>query len=328
MKVLEKKYPKGTFKGQKTDGRYVDRMLFDNLKLLATKITNDMTFLGICFSSTLEVGTGKSVLCTQIGEIWPELMKEIHNKDVPFDMKHVVFRPEDLIERAFKVPQYSCILLDEWEDAHYWSKLGMTLRKFFRKCRQLNLFILAIIPNFFELPRGYAISRSIFAIDVKFDDNLDRGNYDFYGFKAKKKLYMRGKKEHDYDVQAPDFQGEFFDGYGVPEKEYRRLKRIDMEKYDEEDKKPLQEVDFKAKFVKQILDNSSVSQAELARWLGISQPMIVYLLKKIENNKEKATPSLQHQPINTYNSIQVENEMNLDEGLDGEEEKENDEPIL
>jgi hypothetical protein len=112
----------------------------------------------------------------------------------------------------------------------------MTLRKFFRKCRQLNLFMLVIIPNFFQLPLGYAISRSIFAIDIKFDDDLERGGYDFYGFKAKKKLFIRGRKYHDYNVQIPDFSGEFFDGYGVPEKAYRDAKRLDMLKYDEDDK--------------------------------------------------------------------------------------------
>lgn len=239
MKVLEKKYPKGTFNYQKTDGRYIDRTLYDNLKLLATKIVKDMTFMGVCSSSTLEVGTGKSVLMSQIGEIWSDIIKEVHGIDVPFTQNNIVFRPKDLIERSFNVPKYSCVLLDEWEDAHYWSELGKTLRKFFRKCRQLNLFILVIIPNYFQFPMGYAISRSIFFIDVKFDDELERGDYDFYGFKSKKNLWIKGKRFHDYSVVQPDFQGRFFDGYGVPEEEYRKAKYNDMIKYEEEEEKPI-----------------------------------------------------------------------------------------
>jgi len=185
MKALIEKYPKGSFKYQKTDGRYIDSFLYQNLTMMAKKIVEDMTFLAVCFSSTLEVGTGKSVFCTQVGEIWSEIMEKVHGIKVPFDMNNVVFRPEELIERSFKVPKYSFLLLDEWEDSHYWGKLGMTLRKFFRKCRQLNLFIMIIIPNYFQLPLGYAISRSVFAVDVKFDENFNRGNYDFYNFKAK-----------------------------------------------------------------------------------------------------------------------------------------------
>ncbi len=58
----------GSFKGQRSPGKYIDAWLYQNLDMLAGKIVDDMTFLGIIYSSTLEVGTGKSVLATQIGE--------------------------------------------------------------------------------------------------------------------------------------------------------------------------------------------------------------------------------------------------------------------
>lgn len=247
MKILKKKYPKGTLPYQKSDGRYINQYLYENLKGLAEVITNDMTFLGIGFSSTLEVGTGKSVLLTQIGEAWTYLMRKIHGKDVPFTTKNLVWRPKDLIERSFEVPKYSCILLDEWEDAHYWSQLGMTLRQFFRKCRQLNLFILIIIPNFFQLPMSYAISRSIFAIDIKFSGKFERGYFDFYNFDAKRELYLKGKKTQNYKVRKPTFSGRFTDGYGVPEQEYRSAKLKDLEKWDEDEKKQKEESPYRVK---------------------------------------------------------------------------------
>lgn len=314
MKVLKDKYPKGSFKGQKTDGRYIDGFLYDNLKLLATKIVNDMTFMGVISSSTLEVGTGKSVLATQIGEIWPELMKEIHGIEIPFNMKNIVFRPEDLIERSFQVPKYSFILLDEWDDAQYWSTLGMTLRKFFRKCRQLNLFMICIIPNFFQFPLGYAISRSIFFIDVKFDDNLDRGNYDFYGFKAKKNLYIRGKKYHDYSVQQPDFQGEFFDGYGVDEAQYRRAKLEDMKKSEEAEKPQLSEEQITAQIVTKLYQNSTgITHKQIAEALGKERSTITHM---INNELERQRPTVEGGGVgvNTYSREQVYHEENLDEG--------------
>ena len=235
MKILKEKYPKGSFKGQISDGKYIEGYLYENLKLLAKSIVNDMTFLGFIFSSTLEVGTGKSVFATQIGEAWAEIMKVMHNIDVPFSINNVVWRPKELIEKSFKVPKYSYILLDEWEDNHYWSELGMTLRQFFRKCRQLNLFIMCIIPNWFELPKGYAISRSIFAIDVRFEDGFKRGFFRFYDFASKRKLYIKGKKEHNYNVARSSFAGKFTDGYGVPRQEYLDAKKQDLVKYEGED---------------------------------------------------------------------------------------------
>lgn len=228
MKILIDKYPMGSFKGQKSPGRYIDGYLHDNLSFLANKIAKDMTFMGVVFSSTLEVGTGKSVFVTQMGEAWTEMVNKTYKLDIKFTAKNLVFNPKDLIERAFELPKYSCIILDEWEDATYWSELGVALRQFFRKCRQLNLFMIVICPNWFQFPMSYAISRSIFSVDVKFEDGLERGYFDFYDFSAKKYLYIKGKKFHNYKVQRPTFQGRFTDGYGIPEKEYRLAKLKDM----------------------------------------------------------------------------------------------------
>lgn len=235
MKILIDKYPMGSFAGQKTEGRYFDAILYDNLKVMAEVIVKDMTFLGVISSSTLENGTGKSTLATQIGEAWTEIMYNLHGIEIPFDMNQIVFKPEDLIDRAFKVPKYSMIMLDEWEDQHYWSKLGMSLRQFFRKCRQLNLFILIIIPNFFQLPINYAISRSIFFIDVRFEGKFERGYFRFYDFHKKKDLYLLGKKTQNYSVVEPNFSGRFTNGYGVNEKEYRAAKLKDMLESEEEE---------------------------------------------------------------------------------------------
>ena len=233
-KYCIEKYPMGSFKGQKTPGKFLDTWLYNNLELLAKKIVNDMTFLGIIYSSTLEVGTGKSVLATQMGEAWSDMMKKQHNIDLPYSVDNIVWKPKDLIEKSFQVPKYSYILLDEWEDASYWSELGMTLRQFFRKCRQLNLFMVCIIPNWFQLPLSYAVSRSMFAIDVRFTDKLDRGLFAFYNFPAKRILYVAGKRGHNYKVVKPTFMGRFTDGYGVDEQTYREKKLQDMEEYDRE----------------------------------------------------------------------------------------------
>jgi hypothetical protein len=276
MKVLKKKYPKGTWKYQKSDGRYIDKLFYNNLKFLAKKIVNDMTFLSVCFSSTLEVGTGKSVFSTQVGEIWTAMVNKIHGTNLTFDEKNVVFRPKELIDRSFELPKYSCIVLDEWEDAHYFSELGTTLRTYFRKCRQQNLFIIIIIPNYFQLNMNYAIGRSIFAVDVKFDDNLDRGNYSFYDFGAKKDLYIKGKKFHNYKVTKPTFKGWFGDGYGLDQKKYLDAKKADFERWDGEDKnKPLRADQVmkltQVKTARTFYDNKEIFQEKGINYKTIAQ---------------------------------------------------------
>lgn len=271
MKILTEKYPLGSLKGQRTSGRYIDETLYENLKILAEKIVDDMTFLIFIFSSTLEVGSGKSVFASQIGEAWTHLVNTTHQQNIPFDIKNCVFKPKDLIERSFKVPKYSCMILDEWEDTHYWSELGVTLRQFFRKCRQLNLLMICIIPNFFQLTKGYAISRSVAAIDVKFQGKFDRGYFDFYSFKKKKELYIKGKKYEDYDVVRSDFSGRFLNGYAYNENAYRMAKYRDMVEADKEIKQPT-EKQIRAKLFKQLYANlENISIKRLAQAFGISE---------------------------------------------------------
>jgi hypothetical protein len=332
MKILLDKYPKGSYKGQMSDGKFMDGYLYNNLEVLANKIADDMTFLGVIYSSTLEVGTGKSTLATQIGEAWQEIMKRKHNIDVPFTINNVVFKPKDLIERSFKLPKYSCILLDEWEDQTYWSELGRSLRTFFRKCRQLNLFMIVIIPNWFQMNPSYAISRSAFAIDVKFGKDFERGFFSFYSFQAKRALYVKGKKEQNYRVIRPTFSGRFLGGYGVDEAEYRKAKREDLKRaeMEEEQAKPtreMTEVQIKAEIFKQMLEKiPGMTHKVLINAFGISQRQASrWVAGDIgrQNLGLSPSPSLE----DDYNSNLIGKEITWDESVTGYEAERNEEEV-
>ena len=273
MKILEGRYPLGSLKGQQTPGRYINSTLNDNIKILARNIIKDMTYLGIITSSTLEVGTGKSVFTQQIAEAYLENIRQQHGIDNTLSMQNLVFRPKDIIERSFQIPKYSVVICDEWEDLHYWSELGTTLRQFFRKCRQLNLLILIIIPNFFQLPMSYAISRSVFLIDVQFKGEFDRGFFSFYNFHKKKNLYVYGRKTQDYDKVKPNFTGRFTDGYVVNEQQYRDAKMKDLEMQEERDKSPEDNkrsiiIDFFFKIRKNL---KGVTNLQLAQAAGVTE---------------------------------------------------------
>lgn len=304
MKFCIDKYPMGSWRGQKSPGKYMDAWLHKNLELYADKISQDMTFLGIIYSSTLEVGTGKSVFATQIGEAWTEIINKKYNLNYNFTIDNIVWRPKELMEKSFNVPKYSFILLDEWEDSSYWSELGMSLRQFFRKCRQLNLFMICIIPNWFQLPLSYAISRSVFAIDVQFNDKLDRGFFSFYNFPSKRMLYINGKRQHNYKSARPTFNGHFPDGYGVDEAEYRKRKYEDMVKYEQENPEKLNKSQIEAKknieFMNRLIEKNpkitlkelgeffKVDKRTISRWKqgGVEERPTIKDNYKIEHRKE------------------------------------------
>lgn len=300
MKILEKKYPLGSISGQKTPGRYIDGLLHTNIKILAKNVVKDMTYLGIISSSTLEVGTGKSVFAQQIAEAYLDEVNKQHKLNLNLTMNNIVFRPKDIIKRSFKVEKYSVIICDEWEDANYWSELGITLRQFFRKCRQLNLFIIIIIPNFFQLPMSYAISRSVFFIDVRFSGEFDRGYFSFYNFAKKKRLYIKGKKTQDYGVTQPNFPGRFGDGYVVGEKEYRAGKLADLKGQEEQEKEPLTEHDFKEKWFPIILDKLNekykISKHYLSKCFQVNHKTGDRFMKKnnFQNSKKLGNGNRDH----------------------------------
>lgn len=287
MKILQDRFPKGSLPGQITDGRYIDEQYYENLKILAEVITNDMTFMAIISSSTLEVGTGKSVFVQQTAEAWTHLVNSIHKMNLPnLSMQNIVFKPKDVIKRAFEVPKYSPIIIDEWEDAHYWSELGMTMRQFFRKCRQLNLFIILIIPNFFQMPSSYAITRSVFFVDVRFEGKFERGHFRFFSFKKKKDLYIYGKKTQDYDCVKPDFIGRFTKGYVVDEDEYRRCKHKDMVDSEQEVRKPT-EREITIKLIKKLHEGlPEIPVVRLAEGLGLHRNTVFNYLSNDNNNED------------------------------------------
>lgn len=294
VKYCLDKYPLGSFHQQKTAGKFMDGYLYSTIEVFARNIVRDMTFLGSIFSSTLEVGTGKSVLAQQIGEAYTEMVNKFHGLEIPFNIDNVVFRPQDLIDVAFKVPKYSCIILDEWEDAHYWSVMGMTLRRFFRKCRQLNLFLIIIIPSFFDLPIGYALPRSVFAIDVKFSGEFERGFFDFYNFERKKDLYVYGKKTRNYKVVKCNFFGRFGDGYAVGEQEYREKKLHDMEQDDSDEQIKVSGVQVKGdlllKVIKYYDENKELPKTytDWGKAMGVDRSSVTNWFK----TAEKANKSL------------------------------------
>lgn len=235
MKFAEELYPKGTFKGQETDGAYINENLAKNLDVLAKKVSDDMTFLGLISGHDM-VGDGKTTLLTQVGTYLTWKINQLQGTNNTFTDKNLVFGGTDLEKVSLELPRYSVIGMDEGDDVttHGMKEFAQKLKRYFRKCRQLNQIIIIILPSFFEFPKFYALNRSHFLIDVFFQGEYERGYFKFYGPLAKKMLYLKGKKEWNYDAWHSDFNGRFFSSYCFfPDlegctKRYKRKKYEDM----------------------------------------------------------------------------------------------------
>jgi len=242
MKFATEHFPLGTYEGQRTEGAFVEDLLAENLDIWALKIAKDMHFLGI-ISGNDQVGNGKSTLATHIGCYLTYKINQIHGENNTFTSRNMVFSAADLEKRSFELPKYSVIVLDESDDLkeHSMKEISKKLRTYFRKCRQLNQILILITPSFFELNKFYALNRSHALLNVKFMGEYDRGRFDFYGPRKKKLLYLKGKKEWNYDAHKYDFPGHFAGSYFFfpnckdEDENYRKMKYEDMLNYEKEE---------------------------------------------------------------------------------------------
>jgi len=232
-RVCEKLYPAG-FSHNRHDGFYLEPNLKAQLDILLKNIKNDWDFT-ILITGRGEVRVGKSVLAMQISAYWVSEINRLYKKDIPFGLNNFVFDGRKLIEKGNELGQeypMSPLIYDEagadLAGTKMVNQMTQDVLDFYRECGQYNLLNIIVLPDFFDLPTALALTRSIFLIDVDYHVNDDgifvRGDLKFYSRPNKKKLYLKGKRERDYNAWHYDFHGRFYNFYPLNEAKYRKAK--------------------------------------------------------------------------------------------------------
>lgn len=220
------------------DGFYMDDRLKMQIDVLLKNIINDWDFT-IIITGQGEVRVGKSMLAMQIACYWAYQIEKLYGKKVPFNLEqNFVFEGKKLIEIGNKLGvnyPYSPLIFDEagadLEGKKIMSGSTQDVLDYFRECGQYNMLNVLVLPEYFDLPKGIAISRSIFLIDVFYtaDESgiFKRGCFNFYSRRSKKYLYLFGKRDLNYSVVHSDFgkvAGRFYKFYTIDKKEYEAAK--------------------------------------------------------------------------------------------------------
>jgi len=231
---MEKKEraPKGTYNVCKEqfppNGYYMDGYLRHNLNDLKGAIKKDWDFVLIV--SGLE-GAGKSVLAQQVG----------YYLDPTLTLDKIVFTPEEFEEAVKNAEKYTCIVWDEailgTSAAETTTKVVRTVIKLLNMIRQKNLFIIIVLPSFFELTRYIAIHRSVMLLNIYAGKGLERGFFKAFDRDRKRMLYLKGKPFFNDNAYAPRFVGRFTNFYVVGEEAYRKKKDNILIEYNKEQKK-------------------------------------------------------------------------------------------
>jgi len=166
-------------------------------------------------------GSGKSVLAQQFASYL----------DPNFSVENIVFTSEEFIKKIKdpKVTKGSCIVLDEAFNAinsrSSMSEVNRSMGAVATEMRQKNLFIIIVLPSYFDLDKQFAIHRASSLIHVYLKDNVERGQYLIFPRSQKLYLYLNGKKTYNYSKpKSPYPPCRFTNHYTVDEEEYRLKK--------------------------------------------------------------------------------------------------------
>lgn len=199
-----------------TEVKYMDGNLRHNLDRAKRVIKEDWDMLFLVDGME---GSGKSVMAQQIGGYC----------DPTLNIERVTFTPEEFRNAIMEATAFQCVIYDEaytgLSSRATMSRINRTLVSMLAEIRQKNLFVIVVMPTFFDLDKYVALWRSRALIHVYTGDNFQRGFFAFYNIDTKKDLYVNGKKFYNYRASKSNFYGRFTNWYAVDKEEYRQKKR-------------------------------------------------------------------------------------------------------
>lgn len=257
---------------------YMDGYLKSNLDIANKTVKEDWDMFFIVDGVE---GGGKSVLAQQMA----------YYNDNTLTMDRICFTPEEFRDTIKKAKKYEAVIYDEaitgLSARGTMSLINKTLTSQMAQIRQKNLFVYIVLPTFFDLDKYVALWRSRALIHVYTVDNFKRGQFTFYNYDNKLKLYVNGKKFYNYSNPKPNFRGRFTKGYVVDEEEYRKKKAAAE---DVTDKKKIEEIDKKIfnKILFSRLQNPEIdiTNEMKAKILEVSKPTFYSMLKDFKENDD------------------------------------------
>ncbi len=199
-------------------GYFIDGLIRDELDKVKVRVLNkDRDWVAVVDG---EEGVGKSVLAQQIA----------FYLDPNFNLDKIVFNADEFV-RIIKDPKTtpgSCVVLDEAFNAinnrASLSEVNRAMIGVATEMRQRNLFVIIVIPSFFDLDRYFALWRCRALIHVYFTPDDER-NYVIFPKEAKKYLYLAGKKTYNYSKPRSPFPPCKFSNYYVVDEMAYRFKK-------------------------------------------------------------------------------------------------------
>ena len=145
-----------------------------------------------------------------------------------FDLTNVCMDPLEFRSKIENAGKNEVVIYDEahrgMASARSLSEVNKILKDLMMEMGQRNLFVIIVLPTFFLLDKYAALFRARGLFHV-YENKRRRGYWTYFNKKNKLLLYMRGKKEFNYNcMKYPYFRGRFYNQYPIEEALYREKK--------------------------------------------------------------------------------------------------------
>lgn len=205
--------------GSKEEGSmYIDGYLKANLDLARKYVKQEWDMPFICDGYE---GGGKSTFTQQAAHYCDPTFKGDEG------LEREVFTPSQFEEALNHAEPYQAIVYDEaasgFDSRAAMSNINKVLRTKLSRLRRKKLFIFVVMYSFFDMDKTIALWRTRGLFNV-YDDQFERGFFNFWNREGKKILYVLGKETYNYTKPHPDFYGRFTNHWVLDKKAYDKKK--------------------------------------------------------------------------------------------------------
>jgi hypothetical protein len=236
---------------------HMDGFLLDNLTHMVREVTKK-NYDGFVLITGRE-GFGKSTFAIQLASF----------VDPTFCLDRVVFTADQFLEAVREAPRYSAVVF--YETMGYlssrgaMSKFNKTLIKVMSEMRSKNLFVFLCIPNFFMMDWYVAYHRTTGLIYIP-----RRGVFYSYDYPTKKKLYIQGKRDHNYAVVRHNYFGRFIKTFLIDKEAYEKKKQDAINDFDGLTQEQKRTHEQKKKLINHLKKEKGMTCEEIGKIIDLS----------------------------------------------------------
>ena len=277
----EEKWNKIDAKDKQDDDIKLEERMIPVLNAAKKDLQNDLDIGVIIFGS---VGSGKSTL--------GRLLCRYVSNDTFHPRKHMVRDVNDIKRVIGEAKRGDAVVFDEasgiFASTDALTKKTKHAQLVLDVCRQKNLFMVIIAPQFHRLTAPVAIDRTKFALRTFINRKTQkRGHFAFYGGKAKERMYINAKKTHgSIKGTPPKWHGEF--GMDVKNDDiYREVKdetlHLVLNSFGKDKEKPKTPAEIEREYRKKIvMQNTTKTVKEIAEVLGVNERTIYRIKNELD----------------------------------------------